>query len=513
MKIFKSISLAVLLPLSFGLSAQGTPVPATDDSTMETTDMTIEDLADEAMMDGKKTGSMFEFGVRPTYSFIAGDVNATGGYGLGIHFRKAFDHIFSVRLDGLYAATSGDDESGSVPNRRYENRWSSGTLFGVITLNNLKYEGTKRNTNIYVMGGVGANTFKTGFQKPEQATFDEDEALGDNSRNGIVEREFNTHFGAGAGIAFRLGSRVNLGLEYQALVPLGRRSDLLDGYRNGNFRDVVNAASVNLNFNIGNADTQMEPRYWENPFNGVKRDIADIDGKVKAATNDADGDGVVDAIDQEANTPMGAPVDTKGRLLDSDGDGVADYKDLEPFFPPRAGETVDGNGVVTNRIDKPISEDRIQQMIDASIARMQATNGPSTTTINNDGRDMYLPIIYFPINQATVKYADYGTLSSVARVLKGNAGMRLVVRGYTDKTGSDSYNRQLSYQRAQNVINHLVNQLGVNRDRLILQYRGEEDPLVPVNRTLVNRRVEFLTATAGESEDSAPAGGSNGRGY
>ena len=327
----------------------------------------------------------------------------------------------------------------------------------------------------------------------------------------LSERETKAHFGGGAGIAFRVSPRFNVGLEYQTLVPMGRRADLLDGYPAGRYRDVVNTFGVNLNFNIGNSATQMEPRWWENPFDDVKRDIADIDGKVNAATTDSDGDGVVDAIDVEPNTPMGAPVDTKGRLLDSDGDGVADYQDLEPFFPPRAGETVDANGVVTNRIDKPISEERIQQMIDASIARIPS-NEAGTTTVRTNTGTMYLPIIYFPLNQSTVRYGDYGTLSGVARVLEGNPGMNLVVRGYTDKTGGASYNERLSYERARNVINHLVNQHGISRDRLILQYRGENDPLVPVNQTLVNRRVEFLNAD-GQREDGAPAGSGSGRGY
>lgn len=509
MKLLKTLGLAVLLPLSYGISAQGTPVPATDDTMMDNT-MEIEDV-DAEMMEGKKTGSMFEFGIRPTYSWVTGDVDGTGGYGAGIHFRKAFDHIFSVRVDGLYAATSGDERTGGIGNKRYESRWTSGTIFGVVTLNNIKYEGDRRNTNIYAMFGGGGHTFKTASQRATATNFDEDDPLGDDSRNAIVERDIRPHYAVGTGVAFRISPRFNLGLEYQAFVPLGNRADLLDGYREGNFRDIQNAASLSLNFNLGNPATQMEPRYWENPFNPVKEDISNIRGKVDAATMDSDGDGVVDAIDQEANTPSGAPVDTKGRLLDSDGDGVADYRDLEPFFPPRPGEVVDANGVVTNRIDKPITEDRIQQMIDASIARINVA-GPTTTSVNTNTGAMYLPIIYFPLNQSTVKYADYGTLSSVARVLEGNPGMRLVVRGYTDKTGTDSYNQRLSYQRAQNVINHLVNQHGISRDRFILQYRGESDPLVPQNQTVVNRRVEFLNATGGQREDPAPAG-AGGRGY
>ena len=42
----------------------------------------------------------------------------------------------------------------------------------------------------------------------------------------------------------------------------------------------------------------------------------------------------IDMLDQEVNTPAGAPVDTRGIALDSDGDNIADYKDKEPYSPP-----------------------------------------------------------------------------------------------------------------------------------------------------------------------------------
>ena len=514
MKLTRTIALTtVLLAGSIGLRAQGTPVPATDETAREVTSSTIDDLTDNAMMADKKQGSMFEVGIRPSYSWVAGDVDATGGYGMGLHFRKALDHVFSFRVQGLYAVTSGDDRLGRPGNRRFESRWASASLMGVASLNNIKYEGDQRKTNFYVMAGGGAHAFRVASQKngtffggEVQANFDEDDPLGDNSRNQITEREIRPHVSAGAGFAYRISSRFNVGVEYQGYLPLGDNADRIDGYRNGNFGDIQNNASVVLNVNLGNPDTQTEPRYWENPFNPVKRDLMGMEAKVNAATNDSDGDGVVDAIDQEAGTPMGAPVDTKGRLLDSDADGVADYQDLEPFFPPRPGEVVDANGVVTERIDAPVTEDRIQQMIDASIARMQANDGPATTSIITDAGTIYLPIIYFPLDQATVKYGDYGTLSSVARVLQSNGDLRMVVRGYTDKVGTEAYNERLSYRRALNVVNHLVNQHNISRDRLVLQFRGEEDQLVPQNRSVVNRRVEFLSAGNDAQETPHPRG-------
>jgi OOP family OmpA-OmpF porin len=512
MKILQLTFTCALLLLSFGLFSQGTPVPATNDTeTVETTDATIEDLTgeDAAMDDGEKTGTMWEFGIRPSYMWIGGDVDAGSDFGIGIHFRKSLDHLFSLRFDGLYGNSNGENENMT---RRFENNFISGTGFVVVSLNNFRFKGDTRKTNIYAMVGAGANFFETEYQDPG-STWQE-------GRNPVLEREFAPHAAGGAGIAFRLSPRVNLGFEYQAIVPFGSRADQLDGYNEvtdpslgGNFRDIQNVGSISLNFNLGNRAKKAEPMYWTNAFSPIKDEISRVDARVDDATRDSDGDGVVDAIDQEANTPAGVPVDTKGRVLDSDKDGVPDYKDLEPFFPPRAGEQVDANGVVINRNDKPITEDRVQEMIDASIARMQDGNQGGTTRVQTDRGEVYLPMIYFPLNGSTIKYSDYGTLSSVARVLQGNPDMKMVIRGYTDRVGSAANNEVLSYRRAKAVVDHLVTQHGIERSRLVLQYRGEQDAIVPLDKSYVNRRVEFQTAADDATEDAAPAGAGSGRGY
>ncbi|MEL7160914.1 MAG: OmpA family protein [Bacteroidota bacterium] len=515
MKVLPLSLLTLLLAFTAAVSAQGTPVPATNDTeTTETTDLTIDDLTeDEPMKDKsfKKSGkSNIELGLRPTYMFVGGDVDADAGYGIGLHLRKSLDHLFSLRLDGLFGQASGETMSNALP-RRFENNWLSGTGYMVVTLNNFRFSGDTRSTNFYVMAGAGASSFEVEYLDPEIGSWNE-------GRNPILEREFAAHAAVGAGIAFRVSPRFNVGVEYQALVPFGDRADLIDGYNEttdptlgGNFRDIMNAASLSLNFNIGKGP---EPRYWTNAFAPMRDELDRVGSKVDAATRDSDGDGVVDAVDQEANTPAGVPVDTRGRVLDSDKDGIADYKDLEPFFPPRAGEEVDANGVVMNRADKPVTEDRVQEMIDASLERYKAENGNSqggTTTVRTVNGEVYLPMVYFPLGQSRVKYSDYGILSSVARVIQGNPGMKMVIRGYTDRVGNAANNEVLSYRRAQAVIDHLVTQHGISRDMLILQFRGEDNAIVPLDKSYINRRVEFLTAEPTDQEDAAPAG-ANGRG-
>ena len=70
---------------------------------------------------------------------------------------------------------------------------------------------------------------------------------------------------------------------------------------------------------------------------------------------------------------------------------------------------------------------------------------------------------------------------------------RVLVTGYTDNTGSPSYNLQLSRDRAQTMANYLITQ-GVDPARIQVVGMGEADPIAsnatPAGRQL-NRRVEI----------------------
>jgi hypothetical protein len=58
---------------------------------------------------------------------------------------------------------------------------------------------------------------------------------------------------------------------------------------------------------------------------------------------DEDGDGVVDLWDEDAKTPSGAKVDSRGRPIDTDLDGIHDYRDKE--LNSAKGAIVDLDGV------------------------------------------------------------------------------------------------------------------------------------------------------------------------
>lgn len=97
---------------------------------------------------------------------------------------------------------------------------------------------------------------------------------------------------------------------------------------------------------------------------------------------------------------------------------------------------------------------------------------------------------------------DRADLTDRARQIIGEAAQastrvqttRIEVNGYTDKSGTASYNQRLSVRRAQAVAAELVRD-GVARNAISIQGFGESNPLVPTAdgvREPQNRRVEII---------------------
>ena len=461
---------------------------------------------------GPKPRNMWEVGANGGYLFYSGDVPSKGGWGAGVHFRKALDHAFSIRADILYGDTKGDNGG----NRFFESMWTSGTVFGILSMNNFSIDRRSRKFNYYIMVGAGVNRFETMF-------INEGDGQPGSMERGTIKMEMAPHMAPGAGFAVRLSKRLNVGAEYQGMILFGRRADLLDGVElekgtRSPFRDIASYANLKINYNLGNASNKSEPLYWISPGDIVFNELDDLKKRQDEAFQDSDKDGVMDLLDQEENTPPNAEVDTKGRTLDSDKDGVPNYRDKEPYYPPRAGEEVDDDGVVVNPMAGPggapgsngvggVTEERVREIVDEVLSGYNLSEGGSTVA------DWFLPMIHFGTDSKSVKYSDYGTLAGIARMLKGNPGLRLVVEGHSDQTGGESYNDLLSYERAKAVVDHMETSHGLSRGRFVILWKGNQTGLVPKSASYMNRRVEFRAATSGDYEMAPPSESSKRSGY
>ena len=449
-----------------------------------------------------------EVGLKLGVSAITGDFGVSPSWGVGAHYRHALDYIFSLRFGAYYQQPRGEERTspvttvGGIQFNDFQTALFGANAEILVSLNNMRWtrKAGEKKVDLYAGGGVGfINVDVTGIE----ANGNEISELLDNYSRGN-----NTASLLGSlGIAFKLTENVNLAVDYQAILPFGGLSDLLDGYDNlgatrTTFRDVAHFGGLSLNFNIGGDDGATEPLYWTNPMDQVISDISELKARPVFDLTDTDGDGIIDMIDQEKDSPAGAAVDTRGVTLDSDGDGIADYQDKEPYSPP--GYSVDGEGKA--QIPNPgyVTEGDVNRMIDAKLANFK---GGGTLS------DWFLPMIHFNNDSYSIRQADYGHMANIAYVLKSNPGTRLVVDGFADKTASDRYNAVLSYNRAKSAIDFLTNVHGISPDRLVLNYDGEENVLVPTNgSSFMNRRVEFKIAKGGETSMGRPEGPNAGRG-
>ncbi len=295
--------------------------------------------------------------------------------------------------------------------------------------------------------------------------------------------ETNIHvvFTASVGVSRRLSKRINLGLEHQVMLS---DNDMLDGirfrtaYDQTNNNDIAHYTNLRLAINLGSFDKVTEPLYWLNPLKYQMNDIAELKQRPVFDLTDSDGDGVIDMLDQEPDTPMGAKVDTKGVALDSDGDGIPDYKDKEPFSPP--GYLVDKDGKAD--VKCCITMDDVNKAIDAKWSMSKSDCGK-----------WFLPMVHFDPDKSNVKPEYYGHLHHVATVMKMCPDLCISAIGYSDVNNKNKNKDALSYARAENVADYLVNKYGIDRSRIKVGFGQDVSPTFKNNKGegYMNRRVEI----------------------
>ena len=101
--------------------------------------------------------------------------------------------------------------------------------------------------------------------------------------------------------------------------------------------------------------------------------------------------------------------------------------------------------------------------------------------------------IFFDVDKFNIKLSSIVELKTVIQVLKKNPSMRIEISGHTDNTGSDTHNKELSQNRANAVVNYLVEK-GIDKRRLVAVGYGASKPSTS-NETVEgrarNRRIEM----------------------
>jgi OOP family OmpA-OmpF porin len=213
------------------------------------------------------------------------------------------------------------------------------------------------------------------------------------------------------------------------------------------------------------SDNDGVPDYLDkcpNTPTGVKVDV-------NGCPLDADGDGVPDYLDKCPNTPTGVAVDANGCPLDSDGDGVPDYLDKCPNTP--TGVQVDADGCPIKKV--------VEKIIIKEPAEVESL------VLSGDTN--------FEFNKSKLLPNAFPVLDGLVGTMNKHPKYKWEIGGYTDGVGSASYNKKLSKQRAQSVVDYLVEK-GINRNNLKIVGYGKENPIATNDTNegrSMNRRVEI----------------------
>ncbi|MEJ2765004.1 OmpA family protein [Photobacterium sp. MCCC 1A19761] len=102
----------------------------------------------------------------------------------------------------------------------------------------------------------------------------------------------------------------------------------------------------------------------------------------------------------------------------------------------------------------------------------------------------------FAFDSKSISPKDIELMKPIAQRLTEYPDSKLYVVGHTDSRGTEAYNAKLSEERAAAVATYLKGHFGLTQDRIVVQGKGESEPIAPNNTEAgqaKNRRVEVYT--------------------
>jgi outer membrane protein OmpA-like peptidoglycan-associated protein len=337
-------------------------------------------------------------------------------YTVDLGARYMFNNKFGLKADFGFNSLTGNDESIDFDTKYYR-----ADLQGVANLGRIMSFETWTKT----IGLLGHAGFGLSFLERKDPTY-------------VKDRMGNFMIGITGQI--KLTDRIVLTGDFTSITN-AKQDHAFDGASANNIRGFNGSLftgtagiTVYLGKNAKHADWVMDN---DDRF-------AAIDARFTAVENrmlDSDKDGVANYLDEEADTPAGAMVDTKGRSIDKNNNGVAD--ETEAY-------------VLKNYASKSDST----QVLDF--------NDQIKSTINNG----YI-CTYFDFNESKPNNTSTEGIDFILTYLRNNPSASVDIIGHADEVGRSAYNDKLSNARAENVKNILL-KANINPSRLNVIAAGED---------------------------------------
>ena len=476
-----------------------------------------------------KPRNQWEIGLKAGMFAISGDVPAVVPTpGFGVHVRKAFGYIFSMRLEymnsigkGLHwlaannygrntawntkysAPVMGVNASTGQPaffNSRTGALWTSSTpmdrvfynykanvqdlsLQGVVTLNNIRFHKSKTGFNFYAFGGLGATVYdvKVNALNASNSPY---------NFSSIPDGTHKTRKDTRDALKNLLDDTYETDAENQG----DRRPKLFGNTLKPTLTGGVGFAfklSNRLNLALENRitltkDDLLDGQRWQEAAIGTPTLTRDFDNysftsiglNINLGAKSVEPLWWLNPLDysySEIRNPrlMRLP---KPVLPDSDLDGITDQFDQEqtpegcPVDSHGVSRDTDGDGVPDCK-DKELITPTYCQPVDADgIGKCPCPEGCAGTAPAPPTCSQLLgalPSVMFAKNSAKLSEDAKRLLAVVADRMRNAPGCDVVVTGYC---ASNKVEQQRSWDRVNAIITYLIEKEGVSGDRLIFKY-------------------------------------------
>lgn len=154
--------------------------------------------------------------------------------------------------------------------------------------------------------------------------------------------------------------------------------------------------------------------------------------------------------------------------------------------------------VEIQRVNYELEKIEIEPLTDNEIKRESYSTKLKVITNKVGDKVLDADNILFEVNSATITQASLPVLDQVVTYLKANPYSKLEIDAYTDCSGNDAANLELSTRRAESCAKYIIEKIGGKAFRVKFKGFGETNPLNSCEEqsadpkiAALNRRVEF----------------------
>jgi outer membrane protein OmpA-like peptidoglycan-associated protein len=234
--------------------------------------------------------------------------------------RYMFNNKFGIKLDGGYDRVTNDIVGNNGNSLPFKSHYYRTSIQGVLDIGRVfTFENFSEKTSLLFHAGLGSSwlTSKVGAKR---------------------DRMVNFLFGFTPQYKINKRMAINVDATFIWHIYQQYTFDMYSAVTKRGFDGFIANATVGVNYYLGkhpeHHDWSFSPcypdmRYLEDENNKLKVENEELAKKL----GDDDNDGVINYLDEEDNTEIGALVDNKGRSLkniDTDGDGINDFYDECP---------------------------------------------------------------------------------------------------------------------------------------------------------------------------------------